>query len=67
MNIVNVLITGASSGFGKLTTLSLVDKGYKVWASMRDVKGKNSSIADELKQTTSDAQQFRSHGAKTNQ
>ena len=55
MNIVNVLITGASSGFGKLTTLSLVNKGYKVWASMRDVKGKNSAKAEELKQATSDS------------
>jgi NAD(P)-dependent dehydrogenase (short-subunit alcohol dehydrogenase family) len=37
-----VLITGSSSGFGYLTTLTLARKGYKVWATMRDSNGKNS-------------------------
>ncbi|WP_298536289.1 SDR family oxidoreductase [uncultured Algibacter sp.] len=36
-----VLITGSSSGFGYLTTLTLARKGYKVWATMRDPNGKN--------------------------
>ena len=45
----NVLITGASSGFGKLIAISLVEKGYKVWASMRDLEGKNRTKAEELK------------------
>lgn len=36
-----VLITGSSNGFGYLTTLSLARKGYHVWATMRDVNGKN--------------------------
>ena len=45
----NVLITGASSGFGKLMAISLVEKGYKVWASMRDLKDKNRTKAEELK------------------
>jgi NADP-dependent 3-hydroxy acid dehydrogenase YdfG len=40
----NVLITGASSGFGKLMAISLVEKGYKVWASMRNLEGKNGFI-----------------------
>jgi NAD(P)-dependent dehydrogenase (short-subunit alcohol dehydrogenase family) len=44
----NVLITGASSGFGKLMAISLVEKGYKVWASMRDLEGKNRTKAEEL-------------------
>ncbi|MBE0640625.1 MAG: SDR family oxidoreductase [Bacteroidales bacterium] len=43
-----VLITGASGGFGKLTVLTLLDKGHKVAAAMRDINGKNKSIADEL-------------------
>lgn len=43
-----VLITGASSGFGKLTTQTLLDKGHTVIASMRGADGKNKSIADEL-------------------
>lgn len=45
----NVLITGASSGFGKLMAISLVEKGYKVWASMRNLEGKNRTQAEELK------------------
>ena len=32
-----VVITGSSSGFGYLTTLSLARKGYKVWATMRNM------------------------------
>ncbi len=44
----NVLITGTSNGFGYLTTLTLARKGYKVWATMRNVDGKNSSKKDEL-------------------
>lgn len=44
-----ILITGASGGFGKLTTLSLLKNGHKVVASMRGMGGKNRVAADELK------------------
>jgi NAD(P)-dependent dehydrogenase (short-subunit alcohol dehydrogenase family) len=44
-----ILITGASSGFGKLTTLTLLKDGHKVAASMRGANSKNKSVADELK------------------
>jgi NAD(P)-dependent dehydrogenase (short-subunit alcohol dehydrogenase family) len=44
-----ILITGASGGFGKLIVLTLLKKGHQVVASMRDIEGKNKSIADELK------------------
>lgn len=44
-----VLITGASGGFGKLTTLALLKDGHQVAASMRGVTNKNKSVAEELK------------------
>jgi len=43
-----ILITGASGGFGKLIVAALLEKGHSVAASMRDINGKNKSIADEL-------------------
>jgi len=43
-----ILITGTSSGFGKLTVNTLLKQGHKVVASMRDVDGRNKEIADEL-------------------
>ncbi len=36
-----VLVTGASTGFGRLFTETLARKGYTVFATMRDPKGKN--------------------------
>jgi len=44
-----ILITGASGGFGKLIVLTLLERGHQVAASMRDINGKNKSVADELK------------------
>lgn len=43
-----VLITGSSSGFGELTTHSLSKEGFTVYATMRNVNGKNSAKAAEL-------------------
>ncbi len=44
-----VLITGSSSGFGLLTTRTLLEQGYTVIASMRGLDGKNKEHADNLK------------------
>ncbi len=44
-----ILITGASAGFGKLMTNTLLAKGHTVVASMRGVDGKNKAAAEELK------------------
>ena len=49
-----VLITGSSSGFGYLTTLTLARKGYKVWATMRDSYGKNSEKRKEFEALAKD-------------
>ncbi|MEX2682762.1 MAG: SDR family oxidoreductase [Candidatus Sigynarchaeota archaeon] len=43
-----VFITGCSSGFGFLTAKLLKEKGYSVYASMRDVDGKNKNKKAEL-------------------
>lgn len=48
------LITGSSSGFGYLTTLTLARKGYKVWATMRDSNGKNSEKRAEFETLAKD-------------
>jgi NAD(P)-dependent dehydrogenase (short-subunit alcohol dehydrogenase family) len=43
-----VLVTGASTGFGRLFTETLARNGYTVFATMRDPKGKNAKNAGEI-------------------
>ncbi len=45
-----ILITGASSGFVKLITLTLLKSGHTVVASMRGAESKNKTVAEELKE-----------------
>lgn len=43
-----VLITGASSGFGRLSAEALAKAGYTVYASMRDTYGRNASVVEAM-------------------
>jgi NAD(P)-dependent dehydrogenase (short-subunit alcohol dehydrogenase family) len=43
-----VLITGTSSGFGRLIAETLARKKFRVFATMRDVKGRNAAVAREI-------------------
>jgi len=43
-----ILITGSSTGFGRLFAESLARKGHTVFASMRDPQGKNAKNAADL-------------------
>jgi len=43
-----ILITGTSTGFGKLMTLTLSKAGHTVVAGMRGIKDRNAAVAQEL-------------------
>ena len=43
-----VLITGTSSGFGRLIAKTLARKKYRIFATMRDVRGRNAAVAREI-------------------
>jgi short-subunit dehydrogenase len=43
-----ILITGCSSGFGYISAKHLAKKGHFIYASMRNIHGKNSKTATEL-------------------
>ena len=46
-----VLVTGTSSGFGRLIAETLARKNYQVFATMRDVKDRNAAVAREIAET----------------
>lgn len=45
-----ILVTGASSGFGRITAEALAHAGHMVFASMREPNAKNRNYAQELRQ-----------------
>ena len=50
----SILVTGSSTGFGKLTVQTLAKDGHQVFATMRGTKGKNKSFADDLTKWAAD-------------
>ncbi|HEX4248465.1 MAG TPA: SDR family NAD(P)-dependent oxidoreductase [Pseudonocardia sp.] len=44
-----ILITGAGTGMGRLTARTLAAAGHTVYASMRDIGGRNAAKADEVR------------------
>jgi NAD(P)-dependent dehydrogenase (short-subunit alcohol dehydrogenase family) len=44
-----ILVTGSTSGFGRLMVENLARQGYTVFAGMRAVAGKNAPAAEELR------------------
>lgn len=54
MNSKVLLITGASSGFGRLTAEALAKAGHTVYASMRDINGRNAAQATAMAKFSKD-------------
>jgi NAD(P)-dependent dehydrogenase (short-subunit alcohol dehydrogenase family) len=50
-----VVVTGCSSGFGREVAERLARKGDRVYATMRDIEGKNAAVASEVRAVASAA------------
>lgn len=49
MNKKTVLVTGSGNGLGKAIARTLVQQGMTVFATMRDIEGRNAAIVTDLK------------------
>ncbi len=49
-----ILVTGSSNGIGRLTVETLARQGHRVYASMRDVHGRNTAVGSELQHLAED-------------
>lgn len=49
-----IVITGASSGFGRLTANALAKAGHVVYASMRETKGRNAAVVADVEKFARD-------------
>src|SRR5208283_3138217 len=47
-----VVVTGASTGFGRLIAETLARRKYRVFATMRDLSGRNAPAAAEIRALT---------------
>src|SRR5690242_17735738 len=45
----NIIVTGASSGFGAMAARALADAGHRVYAGMRHTTDRNAAAVAELK------------------
>ena len=51
----NILVTGASSGFGNLIVADLVKAGYRVAGTVRDPEGRKKDAAQALRNMEAEA------------
>lgn len=49
-----VLVTGTNSGFGRLIVQTVARKGHTVFATMRDMGGRNAAAAEEFRKLAAD-------------
>ena len=50
----NIIVTGSASGFGLLTVKTLAKKGYRVFATMRNMHTKNAAAAKSIQEWASE-------------